>query len=65
MVQVVETHECEYLSTCCGVGPAEYTDLDYGTHGVSGFCGACHERTCFECECERCPECDEVYRYAG
>ena len=50
----MKTHECEHLSTCCGVGVAEYTDLDFGDDGVGiGFCGGCHEGAGFEClECE-------------
>lgn len=48
---VIESHECELLSMCCGVGVAEYTDVDFGKDNVAvGFCGACHEGTGFECE---------------
>ena len=41
---VVNDHECEKLSICCGAEANEY--IDY-------FCGGCNEATTFECnECE-------------
>jgi len=55
-------HECEYTSTCCGASVAYDMDLDYGISSASGFCGACHEHTGFECDQCRCPECDEIVR---
>ena len=42
-------HDCDYTSTCCGVGNAEYTDLTRCGHGMTGYCGACGEGAAFEC----------------
>lgn len=48
-------HDCEMLSTCCSVGPAEGTELDEALDmTVIGFCGSCHDHADFECEDESC-----------
>ena len=41
------THECEWLSECCGAEPA--TDLDSEMEGVSGICAQCREGSSFNC----------------
>ena len=41
---VVNDHECEMLSLCCGAESNEYID---------NMCGACNESVTFECnDCE-------------
>ena len=54
MVIVMQDHECEYTSVCCGVGEVEGTDFDSSDDGIIiGFCGSCNDATGFECvECE-------------
>ena len=42
---MVDLHECEMLSTCCGATSNEYIDE---------FCNGCNEHAEFECN-----ECDE------
>ena len=37
---MVDLHECEELSICCGAERNEY---------VEDFCGQCNESTTFEC----------------
>ena len=44
-VDMVDLHECEMLSTCCGATSNEYIDE---------FCNGCNEHAEFECN-----ECDE------
>ena len=48
--QVLDTHDCEYFSECCGVGVAHYTELDHGSYGTTGFCGMCHDGSVFFCD---------------
>lgn len=46
-------HDCDYTSTCCGVGNAEYTDLTRSNNVMTGYCGGCREGASFECvECD-------------
>jgi len=50
MLQVVESHECELVSECCGAIAIGETDR----------CSFCRENAGFYCYCTVCPECNEV-----
>ena len=40
----VPDHDCEMVSMCCGASPVPELDSF-----LTGFCGACHDGTGFEC----------------
>ena len=44
---VVEEHDCEFVSTCCGALPYNYTEL---SDMLTGFCGSCKDGAGFQCE---------------
>ena len=56
---VVEEHDCEFVSGCCGAFPYNYTEL---SDMVTGFCGSCGDGAGFSCQWEGCPI-DSYYIY--
>jgi hypothetical protein len=42
------THECEWISLCCGTEPAN--ELEGEKEGIMGFCAECREASSFSCE---------------
>ena len=54
--EIVEEHDCIFISGCCGARPVwELDDM------LTGHCGSCHDGAGFECEeFEDCPNNSET-----